>query len=117
MRLGIMGHRGLSPQVEAQVHTFLCELIDGIAAEELVGTRWVSDGPGAWFAQIVLAHGGRLGVVIPAVGYRESLPDRHRPVHDELTARAVEVHRAGLREPNARAHQAGTDIVVAWQTD
>ncbi|MET7858203.1 hypothetical protein ABZS81_13455 [Streptomyces sp. NPDC005318] len=112
MRLGITGHRGLSPEVEAQVRDELTKLVADCQPEDLVGISCIADGPDAWFAQAVLAHGGRLEVVIPAAEYRESLPDWHHPVYDELTARAADVHHTGMRESNSQAHQAGSEIVV-----
>lgn len=112
MRLGITGHRGLSPEVEAQVRDELTELIADYRPEDLVGISCIADGPDTWFAQAVLAHGGRLEVVIPAAEYRESLPDWHHPVYDELTSRAADVHHTGMRESNSQAHQAGSEIVV-----
>ncbi|MFD5064579.1 hypothetical protein [Streptomyces sp. NPDC058394] len=112
MRLGITGHRGLSPEVEAQVRDELTKLVADCRPEDLVGISCIADGPDAWFAQAVLTHGGRLEVVIPAAKYRESLPDWHHHTYDELTARASDVHHTGLRESNSQAHQAGSEIMV-----
>jgi hypothetical protein len=113
MRLGITGHRGLSPEVEAQVRAELSELVDTVVAkEDLTGFSCIADGPDTWFAQIVLAHGGGLEVVIPAVEYRENLPVWHHPVYDELLARAVDVHHTGMQESTSQAHQAASEIVV-----
>jgi hypothetical protein len=112
MHLGVTGHRGLSPQVEAQVRAELAKVVDAVDPEDLVGISCIADGPDSWFAQAVLAHGGRLEVVIPAADYRDSLPDWHCPVYDELTARAVDVHHTGMRESTSQAHQAGSEIVV-----
>ncbi|WP_406451252.1 hypothetical protein OG782_15375 [Streptomyces sp. NBC_00876] len=112
MRLGITGHRGLSPEVEAQVRTELAKLIADCPPADLVGISCIADGPDAWFAQAVLAHGGRLDVVISSAEYRESLPDWHHPVYDELMARAIDTHHTGLSESNSHAHQAGSEIVV-----
>ncbi|REE61429.1 hypothetical protein BX257_4007 [Streptomyces sp. 3212.3] len=112
MRLGITGHRGLSPQVEAQVRADLTKVIDAFDDEDLVAISCIADGPDSWFAQAVLEQGGRLEAVIPAAEYRESLPDWHHPVYDELMARAVDVHDTGMKESTSQAHQAGSEIVV-----
>ncbi|WP_377267419.1 hypothetical protein [Peterkaempfera sp. SMS 1(5)a] len=112
MRLGITGHRGLSPAVEKQVRDALAALVDDLSAEDLTGISCIADGPDAWFAQAVLAHGGRLEVVIPAAEYRQSLPDWHHPVYDDLLSRAVDVHHTGLRKSTSQAHQAGSEILV-----
>ncbi|WP_327349682.1 hypothetical protein OG772_20595 [Streptomyces sp. NBC_01321] len=112
MRLGITGHRGLSPVVEAQVRGVLTKLVADCQPEDLVGISCIAAGPDAWFAQAVLAHGGRLEVVIPAAEYRDSLPDWHHPVYDELMARAIDAHHTGMRESNSQAHQVGSEITV-----
>ncbi|MER6436005.1 hypothetical protein ABT275_06600 [Streptomyces sp. NPDC001185] len=113
MRLGITGHRGLSPEVEARVRTGLAKAVAGYAAEDLVAVSCIADGPDSWFAEVVLDHGGRLEAVVPADEYRASLPDWHRPVYDGLMARATDVHHTGMKESTSRAHQAGSEIVVS----
>ncbi|GHE80265.1 hypothetical protein GCM10014715_39580 [Streptomyces spiralis] len=112
MRLGITGHRGLSSEVEAQVRDQLAKVVADCDPKDLVGISCIADGPDAWFAEAVLAHGGRLEVVVPAVHYRASLPDWHHPVYDELIDRAADVHHTGLRESTSQAHQAGSEILV-----
>ncbi|MER5916212.1 hypothetical protein ABT124_38860 [Streptomyces sp. NPDC001982] len=112
MRLGISGHRGLSPQVAAQVRAQLAALVDALDGEDLTVISCIADGPDSWLAQLVLKHGGRLEVVVPATEYRDSLPDWHHPVYDELMARTADVHHTGLRESTSQAHQAGSEIVV-----
>ncbi|MER5917314.1 hypothetical protein ABT124_45055 [Streptomyces sp. NPDC001982] len=112
MRLGITGHRGLPPEVEAQVRADLAKVVEACYAENLVAISCIADGPDSWFADAVLAHGGRLEVVIPAAEYRDSLPDWHHPVYDDLIARAVDVHHTGMQESTSHAHQAGSEIVV-----
>ncbi|WP_330459065.1 hypothetical protein OIB37_20555 [Streptomyces sp. NBC_00820] len=112
MRLGITGHRGLPPEVGARVRTDLAEAVEACDPADLVAVSCIADGPDAWFAQAVLAHGGRLEAVIPAAGYRDALPTWHHPVYDELVARAADVHHTGMREPTSHAHQAAGEIVV-----
>ncbi|MFF7191439.1 hypothetical protein ACFZAR_41065 [Streptomyces sp. NPDC008222] len=112
MRLGITGHRGLSPKVESQVREQLAKVVADSDPKGLVGISCIADGPDAWFAEAVLAHGGRLEVVVPAVQYRASLLDWHHPVYDELIDRAADVHRTGLRVSTSQAHQAGSEILV-----
>ncbi|MET8287890.1 hypothetical protein ABZV80_21905 [Streptomyces sp. NPDC005132] len=112
MRLGITGHRGLSPEVEGQVRVDLTTIVAVYDAEDLVAVSCISDGPDTWFAQAVLDHGGRLEAVIPAAEYRETLPDWHHPVYDELMAQADDVHHTGMKESTPQAHQAGSEVVV-----
>ncbi|HEY9441533.1 MAG TPA: hypothetical protein VIS29_23395 [Streptomyces sp.] len=81
-------------------------------AEELVAVSCIADGPDAWFAELVLAHGGRLEAVVPATAYRESLSETHWPLYDELMSRACEVHETGMTVSDSAAHMAGSEIVV-----
>ncbi|MFD7433295.1 hypothetical protein [Streptomyces sp. NPDC059861] len=112
MRVGITGHRGLSPEVEQQVRQLLEEAIRELDATELVGISCIADGPDAWFANAVLKHGGNLEVVVPAEQYRESLPENHWPVYDELMRHAAEVHHTGMTTSDSQAHMAGSEILV-----
>ncbi|MGE7385952.1 hypothetical protein ACQKM2_10810 [Streptomyces sp. NPDC004126] len=112
MRVGITGHRGLSPEVEKRVHGLLAAAVGDLDAAELTGVSCIADGPDAWFAQVVLDHGGRLEVVIPAEEYREGLPDTHWPVYDDLLHRASDVHRTGMAASDSAAHMAGSEILV-----
>ncbi len=75
--LGITGHRGLSTEVEGRVRALLAEVVSGYDAAELVAVSCIADGPDAWFAEAVLSVGGRFEVVVPATGYRDSLPVWH----------------------------------------
>ncbi|MEU6863695.1 hypothetical protein ABZ924_10530 [Streptomyces sp. NPDC046876] len=112
MRVGITGHRGLSDEVERKVRELLEAAVSPHDGADLVGVSCIADGPDAWFAQYVLAHGGRLEVVLPAEQYRESLPEQHWPVYDELMSRASEVHRTGMGASDSAAHMAGSEILV-----
>ncbi|MGV9338352.1 hypothetical protein [Streptomyces sp. NPDC003688] len=112
MKIGITGHRGLDADVEAQVRALLAAQVEGYDPAELVGVSCIADGPDAWFAEAVLARGGRLEVVVPAAEYRAGLPGRHHPVYDHLLARAADVHHTGLAESTSEAHQAGSEILV-----
>ncbi|MFE3073494.1 hypothetical protein [Streptomyces sp. NPDC059247] len=112
MRVGITGHRGLDTDVERRVRGLLEAVVRAYDPDELVGVSCVADGPDAWFAEYVLAHGGRLEVVVPADAYRESLPEEHWPVYDRLMDRAAEVHRTGMTDSDSVAHMAGSEILV-----
>ncbi|MCZ0989521.1 hypothetical protein [Streptomyces diastatochromogenes] len=112
MKLGITGHRGLSPEVEERVRAMINEAVNAHAAADLVAVSCIADGPDSWFAQAVLKHGGQLEVVVPATKYRESLPDWHHPVYDRLLSRAGDVHETGLTESTSEAHMAASEILV-----
>ncbi|RSR99828.1 hypothetical protein EF917_18665 [Streptomyces sp. WAC00469] len=110
--MGITGHRGLSPEVEARVRHLLDDQVKAYRPAELIGVSCIADGPDSWFAEAVLDHGGRLEVVVPATEYRQGLPDWHHLVYDRLIARATDVHHTGLTESTSHAHQAGSEILV-----
>ncbi|WP_338484269.1 hypothetical protein VM636_09340 [Streptomyces sp. SCSIO 75703] len=112
MRMGITGHRGLGGDVERWVRERLGVAVRACDAAGLVGVSCVADGPDAWFAEAVLAHGGRLEVVIPAAGYRAALPEWHHATYDALLERACEVHGTGMEESTSEAHMAGSEILV-----
>ncbi|WP_405599692.1 hypothetical protein OG741_19795 [Streptomyces sp. NBC_01410] len=112
MRVGITGHRGLPAEVEERVKRAISEVVSGIPAADLVGISCIADGPDAWFAQAVLRHGGALEVVVPAEKYRDSLPEWHHAVYDDLMHRAVQVHETGLTESDSNAHMVGSEILV-----
>ena len=112
MRIGITGHRGLSRGVEQQVRQLLGEAVRELDPTDLVGISCIADGPDAWFASAVLKHGGSLEVVVPAEQYRESLPEDHWPVYDELMRHAAEVHHTGMTASDSQAHMAGSEILV-----
>ncbi|MER6116140.1 hypothetical protein [Streptomyces sp. NPDC001743] len=112
MRIGITGHRGLRPEVEAQVRTLLAAEIQQHDPSRLICVSCIADGPDTWAAQEVLRLGGRLEAVIPADGYRESLPEEHHPTYDRLMDSASEIHHTGLAQSDSAAHMAGSEIVV-----
>ncbi|MGW7552565.1 hypothetical protein [Streptomyces rimosus] len=112
MRLGITGHRGLSAAIEETARAEMQARLRGYGASELCGVSCLADGPDTWFAEIVLAFGGRIEAVVPAEGYRAGLPEGHRATYDALLGQAVEVHRTGLRESCPEAHMAGSEILV-----
>ncbi|MBT2509062.1 hypothetical protein J7I98_24870 [Streptomyces sp. ISL-98] len=102
----------MSREVERQVRQLLDETVRSIDAAALVGLSCIADGPDAWFAEAVLAHGGRLEVVVPAKQFRESLPEDHWAVYDELMRLAVEVHHTGMTVSDSEAYMAGSEILI-----
>lgn len=112
MRLGITGHRGLSTEVERAVRALLQDVVREQAPHTLVGVSCIADGPDAWFAELVLQHGGSIEVVIPAKKYRNGLPSSHHAIYDALLAGASETHSTGLLESDSNAHMAGSEILV-----
>ncbi|WP_326599029.1 hypothetical protein [Streptomyces sp. NBC_01803] len=112
MRVGITGHRGLPENVAVRVRELLRSQLVTYAPDQLIGVSCIADGPDAWFADIVLDLGGRIEVVVPAVKYRDDLPEWHHPAYDELLRRATQMHDTGLEESDSQAHMAGSEILV-----
>ncbi|WTW95374.1 hypothetical protein OG216_19220 [Streptomycetaceae bacterium NBC_01309] len=112
MRVGITGHRGLAGEVAEDVRQRIQEAVRAYDPSSLVGVSCIADGPDAWFARAVLQHGGELDVVIPAVLYRDALPEWHHPEYDSLFASAARVHSTGMYESTEEAHMAGSEVMV-----
>lgn len=112
MRVGITGHRGLSPEVGARVRELLAEAVRDYDPGELVAVSCMADGPDSWWAQAVLQHGGRLEAVVPATEYRDSLPEWHHAVYDELYRQGVDIHETGMTASDSQAHMAGSEVLV-----
>ncbi|MFJ7423452.1 hypothetical protein ACIQXD_33320 [Streptomyces uncialis] len=93
MRIGVTGHRGLPGSVETAVRALLADEAERQAAvcgsDGLVAVSCPADRPDSWWADLVLAAGGRLEAVVPA-----------------------DDHRTGLTGSTPQAHQAGSEILV-----
>ncbi|MFJ2576760.1 hypothetical protein [Kitasatospora aureofaciens] len=112
MRIGITGHRGLTPEVEGQVRRLLEDALAGKDSGGLTVVSCIADGPDSWLAEIALERGGRLEAVIPADQYRDGLPEWHHPVYDRLLGSANAVYRTGRVASDEAAHMAGSEILV-----
>ncbi|GAA1965430.1 hypothetical protein [Kitasatospora viridis] len=111
MRIGITGHRGLPEELEGVVRAMLAQEL-AQAGAQLTGVSCIADGPDAWFAEEVLARGGRLEVVIPAEAYRAGLPPEYHETYDHLLRSAAEVHDTGLAVADEQAHMRGSELLV-----
>ena len=88
IRIGITGHRALTPQVSELV----ADLIRAHLAPhgcELTGMSCLADGADTLFAKTVVDTGAPLEVIVPAEEYRAGLPAEHRPTYDHLLEQAV----------------------------
>jgi len=110
--LGITGHRGLPGDIEQWVRAALDDAVRKHGSAGLVGVSCLADGPDSWFAESVLAAGGRVEAVVPASRYRNGLPASHRSTYDRLLQQATEVHSTGLTESDEQAHMSGGEILV-----
>ncbi|GGU39207.1 hypothetical protein [Streptomyces violascens] len=112
MRVGITGHRGLSADVERDVRALLEQAVRTYDPADLTAVSCIADGPDTWLAEAVLAHGGRLEVVVPAAEYRQGLPGWHHATYDRLKRQATDVHETGLTASDSAAHMAGSEVLV-----
>jgi hypothetical protein len=111
-RIGITGHRGLSPRTQQLIAAALRKELEPHAGAELVGVSCLAGGPDQLFARTVLDLGGTLAVVVPAEEYRGGLnPDEQRG-YDELLPKAKHVERLPFDESTEQAHLAAGQAVV-----
>lgn len=111
MRVGITGHRGLSPETTTLITDRLHDVLEELNGE-LVGVSMLADGPDSIFADEVLRHGGRLQVVIPARRYRDELPTDHHATYDKLLAQASDVQQLNFTDSTEEAHMAGSESML-----
>ncbi|MBB5156769.1 hypothetical protein [Saccharopolyspora phatthalungensis] len=106
MRVAITGHRELPVETARLVESRLRAEIGGYRAAELVGVTCLADGADSIFARLVLAHGGRLSVIIPASEYRAGQPEPHHATFDALCAKASEIIELDFVAPEPPAYLA-----------
>lgn len=103
-RLAVTGHRDLPEATAEMVRSALEIEISKRANADLIGLSCIADGADTLFADAILAHGGRLYVIVPAQQYRAGLPAEHHAAYDALIARAAEVIRLDHVESDSQAH-------------
>lgn len=114
-RLAITGHRGLpSATVQLVDKALRDELRD--CPHPIVGLSCLADGADSLFARAVLDHGGTLSVIVPAVQYRDGLPNDHHPIYDALFQQASDVIRMDHTESTSQAHM-DASIAMIEQAD
>ncbi|MFB7664582.1 hypothetical protein ACFC1R_11650 [Kitasatospora sp. NPDC056138] len=121
MRVGIIGHEGLSDLSEMLVRGEMWRLVTEYGAYELVGVTCLAEGPETWFAQSVLDHGGKVEVIVPAGAGRAGAfraPGASRAGR-RLLNEATAVHRlapvevGGLGDDTCRALVGMVDELIA----
>ncbi|MER7548156.1 hypothetical protein ABTW95_34640 [Spirillospora sp. NPDC127506] len=111
MRIAISGHRSLPPATEALVAEALNEALSPIS-DNITGLTCLADGADTLFARAVLAHGGRIEVIVPAEQYLAGLPDEHHAEYRKLLAQAVQVHRMPFSESTSDAHMSASQHML-----
>ncbi|WP_405016925.1 hypothetical protein OHV05_07350 [Kitasatospora sp. NBC_00070] len=120
MRVGIVGHEGLSDLSEMLVRGELWRLVTTFGSYDLVGVTCLATGPETWFAQSVLEHGGKVEVVVSATAGRAgAFAGEDRQTRQRLMNRANAVHRlapvevGGLGDDTCRALVGMVDELIA----
>ena len=107
MRIGISGHRDLTPDtteaVRAEILRVLARYRDG-----LEGVSCLADGADQLFARAVVDAGGRLVAVVPAEQYRDGLPYESQAEYDTLLQAAEEVVLLPFVESTSESHMAAS---------
>lgn len=87
-------------------------ILDRYDRADLVGISCIADGPDSIFAEEMLAHGGRLIVVIPAASYRDGPPQTRHALYDELLGKAGQVIRLPHQASGPKAHLEASERLV-----
>jgi hypothetical protein len=116
MNVGVTGHRDLSPATRPRVAARVAECLAAVGGDGLgdglTGVTSLAGGADQLFAFSVLAAGGRLEVVIPFAGYRDTLSERDRPHYDRLLALAGRVVELPFDAPCTAGYLAAGRLVV-----
>lgn len=111
-RVGITGHRGLTPEIETHVDREIRSFLSQLDHSDLVGISCLADGADTLFAEAVLDLGGQLTVVVPAQTYRDGLPEEHHQIYDHLYSRAKNIHQLSYQESDSQAHMDASRVLV-----
>ena len=114
MRIAITGHRGLPAATERLVDKAIRDqLARDAAGDHLVGLSNLADGADQIFARAVLDAGGQLEVIVPAVQYRDGLPEATHGKYDLLLSAASAVDRLSYIESTEESHMAASRAMLA----
>jgi hypothetical protein len=115
-RIGITGHRGLSPPTARLVKEALRDVLAGYGAS-VTGVTSLADGADQLFARVVVDQGGLIEVIVPALHYREGLPAESHTEYDDLLSHAIRLHRLGFTESTSEAHMAASELMVSMVSE
>ena len=120
-RLAVTGHRGLPQRTIELVRAALRAELEKYEGP-VVGVSCLADGADALFARAVLDRGGTLVVIVPAVNYRDALPEDHHATYDDLLSRASEVVRLDFPDSTSESHMTASiemigmadELIAVW---
>lgn len=117
-RIGIIGHRDISPASVPSFQAALRRLLVAKAGSRLVGVSCLAPGADQLFAQTVLDLSGRLEVILPSADYRECqvAPD-NAAAFDRLLSAAASIRVMGFQTSCQQAYlAAGTAMLATIET-
>lgn len=113
VRIGVTGHRHLTPATIELVTSAIEEYVDQQnAGRTLVGISCLAEGADQIFADVVLVRGGSLEVIIPAVEYRMKMTAEVRVAFDRFVGRASRVTTLPYQEAKGPAYMAASLVLV-----
>ncbi|MDG6110240.1 hypothetical protein Daura_04020 [Dactylosporangium aurantiacum] len=108
-RVGVTGHLNLTPPTVELVRADLRQLL----RPPLVGVTCLARGADTVFAEVVLAVGGALEVVLPCEGYGDTMVrPEHRPRFEALLEAAATVRVMPFRRPGRQAYEAANRHIL-----
>ncbi|MBV9322851.1 MAG: hypothetical protein JO352_03565 [Chloroflexi bacterium] len=117
-RIGIAGHQDLPHAAMDYVTTGIRRIL--CSYDNITGYSSLAAGADQLFAHELLAAGGRLHVVIPAVGYPETFKGDDAASYRQLLSAASEVSRLPYASPGEAAYDAAgrwiaehSDLLIA----
>lgn len=108
MRVGVTGHRNLTPRTITLVSAAIEEHL--AQHTNLIGITALAEGADQLFARVILSHRRDLEVIVPSAEYRSLREDLAE--YDRLLARAARVTRLPFREDGPAAHMAAGLVMV-----
>lgn len=111
--IGITGHTGLSDSTIGLVSDAVRAALAPYADRDLIGITCLARGSDQIFAEAVLAHQGKLKVILPAADYAERIPKHEaRSVFDRYVSRAVDVQQMPHRRSGREAYFAASRSLI-----
>jgi hypothetical protein len=112
-RIGITGHMNLTPATVELVRADLRVVLARVPAAGLVGVSCLAHGADTVFAEVVLALGGTLEIVLPCEGYADAMVHpEHRAHFEDLLRAAATVRVMPFRRPSPQAYEAANRYLL-----
>lgn len=110
--LGITGHQNLTPATRRIVAAAMTHRIAAFAHGDIIGLTCLAAGADQTLAFCVLAAGGRIDVVIPAHGYRDTMSGQDQKTYDHLLALAGNITELPNATPSEVAYYEAGQLIV-----